>query len=117
MTYPILQGRLINTIPFFTDLSKEGTYVEGPAIIEKTTVDFVSPFNDWEEEARVIVKVGGSERTISSLGSLITSPGQYMKNPSRWAVQTVNPLHTYVSKRVMLMGDAVSLVTSSRGTY
>ncbi|PPQ74854.1 hypothetical protein CVT26_005183 [Gymnopilus dilepis] len=95
VTYPILQGRLINTIPFFTDLSKEGIYVEGPAIIEKTTDDFVSPFNDWEEEARVIVK--------------------YMKNPSRWAVQTVNPLDTYVSKRVMLMGDAAHAMATHLG--
>ncbi|KAF8894212.1 salicylate hydroxylase [Gymnopilus junonius] len=92
VTYPVLQGRLINTIPFFTEPEKEGTYVEGPVIIENTTDDFVSPFKDWEEEARII-----------------------LKKPSRWAVQTVNPLETYVSNRVMLMGDAAHAMATHLG--
>ncbi|KAF8894215.1 hypothetical protein CPB84DRAFT_1783003 [Gymnopilus junonius] len=95
VTYPILQGRLINAVLFFHEAAKEGTFVEGPVIIENTSDDFLSPFKDWEEETRIVLK--------------------YMKKPSRWAVQTVNPLETYVSKRVILLGDAAHAMSTHLG--
>jgi len=57
VAYPVLQGKLMNVLLFSSDLEKEGTYLEGPAVIKNTTDNFASHFADWEEEARVLVEV------------------------------------------------------------
>lgn len=39
----------------------------------------------------------------------MTLPKQAMQNPSKWAIHEVRGLPTFVSGRVALLGDAVSL--------
>ncbi|KDR80360.1 hypothetical protein GALMADRAFT_92716 [Galerina marginata CBS 339.88] len=95
VTYPILQGKLLNVVPFLTNPEKEGTYLDGPAVIENSTDSFAHHFADWEEEAQAMIK--------------------HMAKPSRWAIQTVKPLNTYVSGRVFLMGDAAHAMAPHLG--
>ncbi|KDR82014.1 hypothetical protein GALMADRAFT_221903 [Galerina marginata CBS 339.88] len=95
VVYPILQGKLLNVAPFVTDLEKEGTNLNGPAVIEKSADNIAPHFADWEEEVQVIIK--------------------HMTKPSRWAIQTVKPLNTYVSGRVFLMGDAAHAMAPHLG--
>ncbi|KDR65937.1 hypothetical protein GALMADRAFT_148313 [Galerina marginata CBS 339.88] len=96
VTYPIQQGKLVNVVLFFTDPEMEGTYFDGPSVIQNATDDFAPHFVDWEEDARTIIK--------------------YMVKPSRWAIQTVKPMSTYVSGRVFLMGDAAHAMAPHLGS-
>ncbi|KDR80370.1 hypothetical protein GALMADRAFT_136860 [Galerina marginata CBS 339.88] len=95
IAYPIQQGKLINAVAFLTDLNKENTYLDGPAVTEDTTDKFTSQFADWEEEPQILLK--------------------HMSKPSRWAIQTVKPLDSYVSGRVILMGDAAHAMAPHLG--
>ncbi|KAH9478749.1 Salicylate hydroxylase [Psilocybe cubensis] len=86
VAYPVSQGRLINSVLFVSDISKQGTYLDGPAVVENTQDDFVSPFVGWEEDAQILVN-----RT---------------SKPSKWAIQTSKPLDAFASGGVFLIGDA-----------
>ncbi|KAF9553097.1 FAD/NAD(P)-binding domain-containing protein [Agrocybe pediades] len=88
VAYPISQGRLVYVIPFLSDPEKEGTYLDGPPVVEVSDDDFAPQFAAWENEVQVLIK--------------------NMVKPSRWAIQTVAPLDTYVSdsRNVLLLGDA-----------
>ncbi|KAF8903941.1 hypothetical protein CPB84DRAFT_713432 [Gymnopilus junonius] len=86
VAYPVSQGKVINVLVFFSDPEKHGTPMEGHSNSDNATPDFISEFKGWEEDVRVIA--------------------MNLAKPSRWALQTVRPLETYVSRRVVLMGDA-----------
>lgn len=80
VAYPVSQGKLINVVIFVSDISQERTYLEGPAVVENTKDDFVSPFKNWEEEAHTLVKV---RCFLSLLSSLI---------PFRWYLANIEAI-------------------------
>jgi len=57
VAYPISQGRLVYVIPFLSEPEKEGTYYEGPAVVEVSDDNFAPLFADWEEEVQVLIRV------------------------------------------------------------
>ncbi|PPQ92525.1 hypothetical protein CVT25_010358 [Psilocybe cyanescens] len=88
VAYPILQGKLINAVPFLTNYEREGTYVDGPVLVENSTDKFAPHFAGWDDDVEVLVK--------------------HMSNPSRWEIQHHAPLDTYISESgaVVLLGDS-----------
>lgn len=96
VTYPVSQGRLINIVPFVSELEKEGSALRGPAIEEANLQDFVHLFAGWEDEVQCLIK--------------------NMNKVSRWAVQTVKPLDTHATERVILLGDAAHAMTPHLGS-
>jgi len=57
VAYPILQGKLVNIVPFINDLDRENTELVGPPMVAETTDNFLSLFDGWEEDARCLVTV------------------------------------------------------------
>ncbi|KAH9474777.1 Salicylate hydroxylase [Psilocybe cubensis] len=88
VAYPILQGKLVNAVPFLTNYAREGTYVDGPVLVEGSKDNFAPNFAGWADDVEVLIK--------------------HMSNPSRWEIQHHSPLDTYVSESgsVVLLGDA-----------
>lgn len=57
VSYPISSGKLINAIGFVSEPDKEGTFLEGPAVMNSTTDVVSSFFTNWSDEARCIIDV------------------------------------------------------------
>ncbi|KAF8197066.1 FAD/NAD(P)-binding domain-containing protein [Pholiota molesta] len=95
VSYPVSQGKLINIVAFVTEPEKEGTYLEGPAVINPSS-DVVSSFYaHWSKEVKCIT--------------------DNMINSSRWAVETVKPLDQYAVGRVVVLGDAAHAMPTHLG--
>ena len=90
-------------LAYSSDLNKEGTIYDGPSFVDVTKEEVIAIYNKWEEEVRVIVQVISFVRLISFFFDLF----KHMENPSRWAICAINPLKSYASGSVFLMGDAV----------
>ncbi|KAF9482274.1 FAD/NAD(P)-binding domain-containing protein [Pholiota conissans] len=94
-TYPISRGKFINVGALYTEIEKENTFLEGPAV-EASTSDAVSSlFEKWSDEVQCITK--------------------NLKNPSKWAIEVVKPLDKYADNRVFLLGDAAHAMTPNLG--
>lgn len=96
VAFPISQGKIINIVPFVTDLEKEGSRLHGPATEETNLQDFAHFYAGWEDEVQCLIK--------------------NMSNVSRWAIQTVKPLETHSTDRVFLLGDAAHAMTPHLGS-
>ncbi|PPR03585.1 hypothetical protein CVT26_006126 [Gymnopilus dilepis] len=95
VVYPILQGRVINVVAYHSDLSKEGTQYDGPSFQDVTKDEVMAIFGQWEEEVRVLA--------------------ENMEKPSRWAIHAIEPLESYGSGSVLLLGDAAHAMTPHQG--
>ncbi|TCD65215.1 hypothetical protein EIP91_002962 [Steccherinum ochraceum] len=86
VTYPISGGRWINVAAIVAKHNLFGSTFSDrwSATVDRDEV--AEHFNDWEKESRVLVEL--------------------MKSPTRWAVNVVPNLPTYVYGRVALLGDA-----------
>ncbi|KAF9478843.1 salicylate hydroxylase [Pholiota conissans] len=92
ITYPVSQGRLINTLAFVSDPHAEAIHFEGPSIINPSLDNVSSFFKHWSKEVRCIT--------------------DHMTKPSRWGVEMVRPLETYSVGRITLLGDAAHAMTT-----
>ena len=107
--YPVSQDRLINIVAITTDLSKEGTVCEGSSTTTATTQEVLSVFDGWEEEVQALLKV--SHNCHPKFQNWLTpTRSQCIKQPTKWAITTLNPLDRYASGRVILAGDAVMVL-------
>ncbi|KAH9478727.1 Salicylate hydroxylase [Psilocybe cubensis] len=95
VAYPVRQGKFVNMGIFLSYRDQEGTYHSGPTVVDSMPDECMPHFEDWEEEARVLVKLSSK--------------------PSKWAVQTTKPLDTYAKGRVLLLGDAAHAMTVHLG--
>ncbi|KAL1745565.1 hypothetical protein HDZ31DRAFT_81840 [Schizophyllum fasciatum] len=95
VTYPISQGRFINVVPFYTDLSLEYAPFKGSQIGQATTKEILENFSEWEPEVRAL------------LGC--------MQRPSHWSVLTLKPFDTWAADGVVLIGDAAHAMTPHVG--
>ncbi|KAF9568279.1 FAD/NAD(P)-binding domain-containing protein [Agrocybe pediades] len=86
--YPIREGKFINAAPMVSHPECAGTYLNDHGVHEATTDDLMSCFDNWEDEVRALAK--------------------YAVQPSKWAIQYVDPMDSYVSSsgRVLLLGDS-----------
>ncbi|KDR71739.1 hypothetical protein GALMADRAFT_253476 [Galerina marginata CBS 339.88] len=95
VAYPILQGRIVNVAAYVSDMTKEGTPYEGPPFQDVTKEEVMPFFEKWEEEVRLLV--------------------EHMERPSRWAIHAIQPLDSYSSDSVILLGDAAHAMTPHQG--
>jgi len=94
IVYPVSQDRFINIVAVTTDLSKEGTVYEGSSTTT-TPREVLSVFEGWEEEVQALLRC--------------------IKQPTKWAIPTLNPLDRYASGRVILAGDAAHGMSPHQG--
>ena len=107
--YPVSQDRLINIVAITTDPSKEGTVLVGSSTTSASTQEVLSVFEGWEEEVRALLRVNHKlPSKISKIANFTRS--QCIKQPTKWAITTLNPLDRYASGRVILAGDAVRVL-------
>jgi len=92
--YPVSQDRLINVVAISADLSKEGTVYEGH-YSTVSTQEVLSVFEGWDEEVQALLRC--------------------IKQPTKWAIQTLNPLDRYSSGRVIIAGDAAHAMAPHQG--
>ncbi|KAF8804176.1 FAD/NAD(P)-binding domain-containing protein [Phlegmacium glaucopus] len=95
VAYPILQGRVVNVVGYLSDLRKEGAVYDGPSFVDVSKDDVIPIFDKWEEEVRVLI--------------------EHMDKPSRWAIHAIEPLTSYASGSVVLLGDAAHAMTPHQG--
>ncbi|TFK51409.1 salicylate hydroxylase [Heliocybe sulcata] len=96
VAYPISQGKLINIVAIYTIPSLEGTHFDGPTVTSVPKHEVLSKFEDFEQEYQELL--------------------QCIENPTRWAMHALRPLPTFVSKRVVLLGDAAHAMTPNQGS-
>ena len=71
-----------------------------------TPQEVLSVFEGWEEEVQALLRV--SSQLLFYFAVLTLS--QCIKQPTKWAIPTLNPLDRYASGRVILAGDAVRVL-------
>jgi hypothetical protein len=70
--------------------------------------DLLGFFTDWEPDLQILIGVShiASGLVASQLNSLMC---KCIDHAMKWAIHTVKPLRCFVSERVALIGDAVSI--------
>jgi salicylate hydroxylase len=108
LVYPIAQGKIINVAGFHTRPGRENTSFAGPWIRRTERDELLNAYSRWEPEVQVLLEVNTMHFTchVSTL-IFFPPPHQCIEKPSQWAVHTSKPLNSYVSGRVVLLGDAV----------
>ncbi|KAG6836352.1 hypothetical protein H0H93_008908 [Arthromyces matolae] len=96
IAYPVSNGRLVNLVANNIDSKRTDTLFNGPWIEDVDTRTLKDTFSDWEPEFRELVK--GIDQV------------------SRWAVHTVKPLKSFVSDKVVLLGDAAHAMAAHQGS-
>ncbi|THH32611.1 hypothetical protein EUX98_g1557 [Antrodiella citrinella] len=93
ITYPISQGRFINTACVVVKDDLYGTIYDGPWAVRTTNEEVVKQYNGWDAPAQALVKLA--------------------ENPMRWVVNIVlDDLPTFACGRVAIIGDAAHSMTT-----
>ncbi|KAI0799845.1 FAD/NAD(P)-binding domain-containing protein, partial [Irpex lacteus] len=91
LSYPISQGQMVNCVALVATPTARGTTYDGAWFSEASNDEMISHFSQWSPEVYALLKA--------------------MKSPSKWAVNEVRGLPTFVSGRVALLGDAAHAMT------
>ncbi|KAF9554206.1 salicylate hydroxylase [Agrocybe pediades] len=89
ITFPIKGGTVLNVVAFDSSAHPGHLLPERPHpwVEIVSTKEIVGGWESWGDEVQAIVS--------------------HLRNPSRWSIHTLHPpLKTYVSKRVVLVGDS-----------
>ncbi|KAF5337613.1 hypothetical protein D9758_014926 [Tetrapyrgos nigripes] len=93
--YPVSKGRLINVGAFCTRLSDVEKTFEGPTVRDATQEEMQREFVGWEPEVISLLKC--------------------IDKPTCWAIQDLKPLDSYISNRIVVIGDAAHAMTPHFG--
>ncbi|KAJ6614102.1 hypothetical protein B0H10DRAFT_175574 [Mycena sp. CBHHK59/15] len=96
IAYPIMHGKMINFVAFSIRTDLEGTPFDGPWMGPGNTAQFAGIFAHWEPEVQALLHC--------------------VEKPLQWAVHTVKPLRSFVSGRVVLIGDAAHAMAPHQGS-
>jgi len=91
ITYPISEGKFINTVALVSKPELNGTIYDGPLVEAVSRDELLNNFFGWEPQVQTLLNV--------------------MVNPSRWVINSVTSLPSFVSGRVVLLGDAAHAMT------
>ena len=111
--YPVSKDELINVVAFSTNLTKQGTAYPGPTFSLCTQEEVLNLFCGWEEEVQALLRVCivVHSPTYRDLRKLTTTCYmQCIEKPTKWAIRELHPMPRYSYRRVILGGDAVSLL-------
>ncbi|TFK99482.1 hypothetical protein BDV98DRAFT_169300 [Pterulicium gracile] len=99
LAYPVTKGHdeLINFVAYSVQYEMEGTYRSGPSVGQASREELERMFQGWEGE-------------VGQLCQCLPS------KVNKWAIQTVEPLYTFVHGRVALVGDAAHAMTPHQGS-
>ncbi|KAJ3980212.1 hypothetical protein F5890DRAFT_758582 [Lentinula detonsa] len=92
VVYPISNGEIVNVVAFFSD-SQSGS----PVILETTGSS--SPQNNQVPTDAVVNMYPGWEDEVVDLLKML-------ETPTIWPILDLNPLETYATSRIALLGDA-----------
>ncbi|KAI0722030.1 FAD/NAD(P)-binding domain-containing protein [Cerioporus squamosus] len=95
VTYPISKGRALNVAAVIQLPDIEGKVYPGPWSSVASRDEYTDRFKGWEPDVEEIVK--------------------HMDNTTKWAVNVVTKLPTYVDGHVALLGDAAHGMTPHQG--
>ncbi|KAJ3748446.1 hypothetical protein DFH05DRAFT_1520023 [Lentinula detonsa] len=96
VVYPISNGEIVNVVAFFSD-SQSGS----PVILETTGSS--SPQNKQVPTDAVVNMYPGWEDEVVDL---LKVQLQMLEKPTIWPILDLNPLETYATSRIALLGDA-----------
>jgi salicylate hydroxylase len=102
---------MINIAAFVSRHHLEGTPYNGPWVATAEKDEFLKMYANWEPEVLTLLRVCA----FMSLHFSGTRVNQWFMlfcfqsadTASRWSIHTVKPLSSFVSSRVVLIGDAV----------
>ncbi|EKM54254.1 uncharacterized protein PHACADRAFT_257977, partial [Phanerochaete carnosa HHB-10118-sp] len=92
MGYPIGRGKWANVGGFDTHPEAAGTLYSGPWVQESSSEELRGVFAGWESELQEVLKS--------------------IEKPTKWAIHQLQPLPTYTSGPVALLGDAAHAMTT-----
>ncbi|TFK85074.1 FAD/NAD(P)-binding domain-containing protein [Polyporus arcularius HHB13444] len=95
VTYPISQGRALNVAAVIKLPNLEGKFYTGPSSSVASRDEYTDRFKGWESDVTEVVK--------------------HMDNTTKWAVNVVTKLPTYVDGHAALLGDAAHGMTPHQG--
>ncbi|KAF9449151.1 4-aminobenzoate hydroxylase [Macrolepiota fuliginosa MF-IS2] len=84
--YPVSGGNFINVVAIVHDTSKDTTVWKGPWKTDVTQAEFFEQYTGWDEEVQALIRC--------------------VKQPTKWALQSLNHLDVFAKGRVFLMGDS-----------
>ena len=109
ITYPISNGRWVNTAGVVAKHEHYGSIYEGPYVVHVKNEELLEAFAGWDDLSQTLIKVWSTSFTYTPK-LLLNVSGKLMNNPTRWVTNTVDDLPTFVSGRAAVIGDAVSTV-------
>ncbi|KAI0676716.1 FAD/NAD-P-binding domain-containing protein [Trametes maxima] len=95
VAYPIAQGQILNLAAVIMYPGQEGTIYEGPWTADVPKEEVLKNYVGWEPEV------------VSALNDV--------PSWSKWAINVVKPLPTFVDGRVVLLADAAHSMTPYQG--
>ncbi|TDL26047.1 salicylate hydroxylase, partial [Rickenella mellea] len=96
IVYPVSQGRAINLVAYVYDPGQKGALFSDPWVTPVLAAELLAHFDGWEPELIALLELA--------------------KNPSRWAVHTLQPLTSYVAPQVAFLGDAAHAMMPHLGS-
>ncbi|KAF9260343.1 FAD/NAD(P)-binding domain-containing protein [Marasmius fiardii PR-910] len=86
VVFPMSQGRIINVVAYDSKFEDFGKLWTGSEVRDATTEEILKVYAGWEPEVQEVL--------------------QLIEDATCWALHDVNPLPSYVGRRILLLGDA-----------
>ncbi len=99
---------LINIVAFYSEPGMAGTIYSGNIVEERPQQEMLDRFEGWEPEVLQLLQVScvWENRGIQIIEQA-SNNSQCVEQPSRWAINNLKGLPTYIHGRVAVLGDAV----------